>query len=75
MFKFVQVYFNGLSTYKALLYLNAHIEHLAGRNSIQKPLGVTMDFVRWYTGKPMSLIISDIKRWEDEEGIAEKTDN
>lgn len=66
---FRDCYNNDLSAYKALLYLNAHIEHLAGRNSVQKPPDVPIDFVRWYTCKPMSLILADIERWKDEEGI------
>ena len=59
-----------LSAYKALLFLQGHIDNLAGRNSIQPTPEVPIEFVRWYTGKPKSLIIADIERWKDEEGIS-----
>jgi hypothetical protein len=60
----------GFSAYKALLYLNAHIEHLAGRNSVQKLPDVPFEFLERFVNQlDREEILKRLDDYKREKGI------
>lgn len=71
---FRDCYNRDLSAYKALLYLNAHIEHLAGRNSVKKMPDVPFEFLERFTGNlSRESVLTSLENYKREKSIPENS--